>query len=152
MTTDYQRPLRVDGEVSGPGIHVLAGRRVLDDEEAASFDRHIERIVRRRERPLAELGLDALHPRTETDGDPFRRVVALGVLRTGELDLAIEQVFEVRPPLFEGGGIHVRQIIGDDVELGFHRLHSGRGGVQRLYAHSMTLERLRSGSCDAQVA
>ena len=48
-------------------------------------------------------------------------------LRAGRLDVLVEQILEFGPLLLEAGGVHVRQIVGDDFDIGLLGQHAGRG-------------------------
>ena len=66
---------------------------------------------------------------------PVGRILPAAVLRARIFLLAIEEVLEVGPIGLEAGGLRVRQVIGDHVELRLHRVHAGGGRVKCLNAH-----------------
>jgi hypothetical protein len=49
----------------------------------------------------------------------------------------IEQILEIGAVPFIGRGFHIREIVGNYVQLRFHRVHSGRGGVKCLNGHGI---------------
>ena len=117
----------------------IAGTRVInltagigDLKKAVAVDSPIERAVGLLEGALLEVGLRALDANAQADVDAGRRVLARAVLVTRQDIVAIEQILEVRPVLLEGRSVHVRQIVGDRVELGLQRVHARRCGVESL--------------------
>jgi hypothetical protein len=57
-----------------------------------------------------------------------RNLAALRRGGAGRLQRFVDQILKVEPAALEAGGLHVGQVVGDDVQSQLLRLHSGRGG------------------------
>ena len=86
---------------------------------------------------------DGLHAGAELDAG--RQDVALvGGLRADAADVLVQQVLELGALALVAGGAHVRDVVGDDLDVELLGHHSRRGGVQcahgilDLLAHDLT--------------
>jgi hypothetical protein len=119
----------VELEGAGPGV----GRRAVGQrhlKEARALDGEVEGIAGL---GVIALEVQALHrggTRPEPDLDPGGELAVRRARRARRPQRLVEQVLEVGAALLEAGRVHVRQVVGDDVDVQLLRLHPGRGGVQ----------------------
>src|SRR5581483_8497588 len=105
------------------------GERHLEEPDA--LDRHVEGILRL---VVVALHVETLHGGrscAEADLDPRRRLRAVGARRAGRAERLVEEILEVGAALLEPRRVHVRQVVGDHVDVQLLRLHAGRRGVER---------------------
>ncbi len=65
-----------------------------------------------------------------TDLDTFGDGGAVGGLGAGGFDGLVEQVLKVHAALLETGSVHVRQVVGDGVDVHLLGYHARRCGEQ----------------------
>ena len=95
---------------------------------ALALDRHVVAIVGLGQRALLGDPVDAAGLDAGADLDAGRGTgVGAAGDRAGPRDLLVEQVLELGPLPLEGGGVHVGDVIGDDIDIGLLREHARRG-------------------------
>ena len=123
----HELALGAEREIARAGIGVGAVG-LLDAEEARALDGDVVGIAGGLEVALGGDAIDGGGAHAGAQLDAVGRIGALvGGLRAGGLDVLIEQVGEFGPLLLEGGGVHVRQIVGDHFDIGLLGQHAGRG-------------------------
>ena len=117
-------------ERSGTGVgHVAIGHQDL--EIALALDGDIVTIVGLGQRALRADPIDPAGADTSADLDARGRSRFLPIgSRAGARDLLIEQVLKFRPLSFVGGGVHIGDVVRDDIDIGLLREHAGRGDGQ----------------------
>ena len=127
-------PLEFCGEIARPGVQHVAGRILTRKYPLPWMARSswlpVVCIV-----PCDWL-VWVLCTRTPVPSrDSGGRSLSGGVQIARQLLLPVQQVLEIEAVPFERGGLHVGQIVGDDVQLGLHRRHAGGGVVKHLNRH-----------------
>ena len=101
------------------------GQRHL--EEPVALDREVERVAGLHQHALGELFLRRadFHAQADVLAD---RDLRRSDRRAGSAQLLVDQVLKVRQVVAEPGGVHVRQVVGDRVDVVLLRCHpAGRG-------------------------
>ena len=116
--------VHLERAVAGVGIGAVGH---LDLEEAFAADRDVEVVAGRRQRALAHQprradGLDAAAD-VDADGQDGALV---GGLRADAAHVVVDQVLERGALLLVAGGAHVRDVVGDHLNVEFLCRHAGR--------------------------
>src|SRR5690606_23994615 len=119
-----QPAVLIDLQLSGARVGDLAVG-LLDLQEAATDDRHVERLPGRLQIAVGEYFLRAYQACAGAELYAGRRHGVVVVLCAGlTLDL-IKQIFEDDPIALEAHGVDVGQVVGDRLQLRLLRLHAG---------------------------
>jgi hypothetical protein len=113
----------------------------LDHEEAVALDHQVVGGAGLLDRSASHVELGARDPHAETGGQPRREAVDRILRQVRLVHLDVEQVLEVRPASLEAVGVHVREVVRDDVEVGVQGVEARRGGVEGEVAHVVSLTR-----------
>ena len=115
----------IELEGARTGVHQLAVD--IDLEEAVAFNGHVQRVPRILEIALREelVHGGGAHAHTDLNTHGQRRVPFGN--GAGDLHGLIHEVFKFGAALFEARGIHVGQVVGNDVDIELLGGHA-RGG------------------------
>src|SRR5690606_4972038 len=115
--------------VAGVG-HVAVRQQHL--EEAAPFDRDVERVVGLHEVALREQLLRRDRADARAEHEPGRQLRVLGRLRARLADVLVDQVLEHGAALLEAARVDVREVVRDDRYPRLLRIETGLGNPQCL--------------------
>lgn len=104
-------------------VNDLSGR-VLDLKEAAAFNGKVQFATAPLQSALSEVDFRARDLAARSDGKPVGRIVAGGILDTGQALLTIAEVFDDRQRSLETGRIRVGDIVRNHGQHGLVVLQS----------------------------
>ena len=128
-----QLALIIDGQVACAGVNILA-RGCQNLKVSAPVDGHIVLVVGAGQGALRADAIDGsrFYPRPDlnTGGHDGALVGRLGPC---SLEGLVEQILEFGPLALEGYGVHVGDVVRDDLDVHLLGGHAGRGGAERLH-------------------
>ncbi len=112
-------------ELEGTGARVHEFAVHIHLEKAVAFNGHIQGVARVLEIALGEKLVHGrgphAHAHLDADG---QGVVSLGD-GTGDFHVLVHQVLELGPAFFEARGVHVGQVVGNNVDIQLLGHHAG---------------------------
>ena len=104
----------------------------LNLEEAIPLDRDVEFLAGLGELALRENLGGRRHPGAVADfGARGHEIATAGIGARSAGGFLIEQILKLDLAALEAGGVHVREVVRDRVEIELLRLHAGGSGVER---------------------
>jgi hypothetical protein len=102
----------------------------LNFEEAFALNGDVELFARLVQLALGENLRGRSDTRTVTDLDAGRDDVAAACVGAGGAGLLVEEILKLDLAALEAGGVHVREIVRDRIQILLLSFHAGGGGVE----------------------